>query len=164
MDEVVSRFKITLSAYTNPTIPTTQGFITLAHDTSSETVAVTKELIFLGIQSGLKIQSVASCLQDNWPYSSPQTPGTGGVNPEGLPPRPPDVNALPSGHVDYNDYFTMEGQLLNRLIAQAKGQGLPMNGGGGGHGSSGRSLLLGVESRRLAWMLFGSMIAGLSML
>ncbi|KAG0304488.1 hypothetical protein BGZ97_001475 [Linnemannia gamsii] len=99
-DEVVSRFQKTLSAYTSPTNLPTQGFITLAHDISPETVAVTKELIFIGIQSGLKIQSFASCLQDNWPYSSPQTPGARGANPEGLSSRLSDANAPPSGHVD----------------------------------------------------------------
>ncbi|KAH7052620.1 hypothetical protein BKA57DRAFT_391028 [Linnemannia elongata] len=160
VDEVVSRFKKTLTAYTNPTIPPTQGFITLAHDISPETTAITKELVLLGIQSGLKIQSVASCLQDNWPYASPPGAGIGGANPEGLGAGS-GVTAPPSGHVDYNDYYTMEGQLLNKLIAQAKGQGLSP-GGVGGHGSSGRASF--DAEKKVPWALFGSLIAGLIML
>lgn len=170
VDEVVSRFKKTLTAHTNPTTPPIQGFITLAHDGSPETIAVTKELVFLGIQSGPKIQSVATCLQDNWPYASPPGAGIGGANPGGLPSRSSDVDsgstAPPSGHVDYNDDYTMEGQLLNKLIAQAKGLRLPTGGGGGGggggQGSSGRASF-GAE-KNVLWMLFGSLVAGLIML
>lgn len=164
-DEVVSRFKKTLTAYTNPATLPSRGFITLAHDTSSETTAVAKELVLLGIQSSLKIQSVASCLQDNWPYAPPPGAGIGGANAERLPPRPSDAGsggtAPPSGNVDYNDYYMMEGKLLNKLIAQAKGQGLPTSGGGGSHGSSARPSF-GAE--KTLWTLSGSLVAGLIML
>ncbi|KAF9143635.1 chitin deacetylase, partial [Linnemannia schmuckeri] len=162
VEQVISRFKETLTTYTNPTTPPTQDFITLAHDSYPETVAITKELISLGIQSGLKIQSVASCLQDNWPYASLPGVGIDGANSEGLPSRPSDVNTAlpPSGHVDYNDYYTMEGQLLNKLIAQARGQGFST--GGGGHSSSGESLF-DRENRRWLGTLFGSVIASVIM-
>ncbi|KAG0366377.1 hypothetical protein BGX24_003719, partial [Mortierella sp. AD032] len=166
--QIVSRFKKTLNAYKNPspsTTPNTQGFITLAHDTFPETTAITQQLIATGRQSGLKIQSVATCLQDNWPYSSPP-PAPGNLI--GLPPPPPDAGgspsssgggaAPPSGHVDYTDYYTMEGQLLNKLIAQAKGSGQPT-------GSSSASSLFEdtvvVARWRAVWVVLGGMIAGL---
>ncbi|KAF9905619.1 chitin deacetylase [Linnemannia zychae] len=169
-DQTLTHFKETLYTYKNPPSPSTpnlqQGFITIAHDTSSETSAITKQLLTTGLQSGLKIQSVATCLQDNWPYASPP-PAPGNL--AGLPLPPPDANggslspsmggAPPSGHVDYNDYFTMEGQLLNKLIAQAKGRGLPS-------GSSGSSLVFGAadgETWRLRWAVLGGMVTGLIM-
>ncbi|KAF9930600.1 hypothetical protein FBU30_000303 [Linnemannia zychae] len=112
---------------TTAVIAPRQGFITQSHSTSKDTVAITRQLITLGIQSNLHIQTVASCLQGSWPYSSPPGPGAASFNPDekifsmaNMSLVPSDTGVPPSGHVDYDDYYTMEGQLLNRLIAQAK--------------------------------------------
>ncbi|KAF9089899.1 chitin deacetylase, partial [Mortierella sp. AD031] len=153
--------KKTLKDYTKKTPK--QGFITLSHDYSQSAANVAREIIALGLDSGLKIQSIATCLHDNSPYTSisgqiqQSVAYSGSLNAAGFPQPPPDASSNtarpPSGHVDYNDYYTMEGQMLNKLIASAKSQGAQPQAL-----NSASSFPVAGGGWHLLWALFGSVI------
>ncbi|KAK3823532.1 MAG: family 4 carbohydrate esterase, partial [Benniella sp.] len=62
---VVTHFKTSISNYNDKTSADKKGFISLEHDLSVDTVAVAKSLIPYGVDHGLIIQSVATCLRDD---------------------------------------------------------------------------------------------------
>ncbi|KAF9971807.1 chitin deacetylase, partial [Modicella reniformis] len=73
---VIIKFKQSVDNYNNNTKTTTtrtnlrKGFISLEHDLSTDTVTVAKSIIPYAVSHSLIIQSVATCLRDDKPYSA----------------------------------------------------------------------------------------------
>ncbi|KAG0224197.1 hypothetical protein B0O80DRAFT_521945 [Mortierella sp. GBAus27b] len=89
---VTAHFKKSINDYNNNTKAAKKGFISLEHDLSADTVAVAKTLIPYGVSHSLIIQSIATCLSDDKPYSAingvptnKTAPANTGTNPSGQP-------------------------------------------------------------------------------
>ncbi|KAG0042039.1 chitin deacetylase [Gryganskiella cystojenkinii] len=81
MDQVASKFKGVLEAYTSASANNSQGFISLEHDLNEQTVGVAKEMIPFGLSKNLNIMTVAQCLHDTSPYASVNGAITGPQDP-----------------------------------------------------------------------------------
>jgi hypothetical protein len=95
ISSVTTHFKKSINDYNNNTKAAKKGFISLEHDLSADTVAVAKTLIPYGVSHSLIIQSIATCLSDDKPYSAingvptnktaPANATPVGTNPSGQP-------------------------------------------------------------------------------
>ncbi|GJJ68234.1 peptidoglycan-N-acetylglucosamine deacetylase [Entomortierella parvispora] len=70
VDSTRTKYENAIKKYAGPTANNTQGFITLEHDLTSDTVSVAKTAIPLGLSLKLNIMTVAECLHDSSPYAA----------------------------------------------------------------------------------------------